>query len=103
MLYGGAQDMLIFFAPELALVPSWYVASPIVGLVCGLIVMVSAVLNVVWGWQLRIAEGTEEFKLAYHVAFVSGVAMVADWISGYYGFGSMAAMLSGLYLIQRSK
>jgi len=42
MLYGGAQDVALFFAPEgdLAPVPSWHPVPPLVGLVCGLIVLV---------------------------------------------------------------
>ncbi len=70
---------------------------------CGLIVTVSAVLNVIWGWQLRYAIGGEELTIARRVALVSGVAMVTDLASGYYGCGSMAALLSGVYLIWRSK
>lgn len=101
MLYGGAQDMLLFFAPELALVPSWYVAPPIVGLVCGLIVALSAGLNIMWGWQLRHAVGEKEIALAHRVVLVSAVAIVADWASGYYGCGSMASLLIGLWLMQR--
>jgi hypothetical protein len=53
MLYGGAQDVAIFFSSDLAPVPSWHPVLPLVGLVCGLIVLASAGLNVVWGWQLR--------------------------------------------------
>ena len=57
MLYGGAQDVTLFFSPEgdLAPVPSWRPVSPLVGLVCGLIVLASAGLNLAWGWQLRRA------------------------------------------------
>ncbi len=94
MLYGGAQDLTLFFAPDLALVPSWHPVSPLVGLVCGLIVLASAGLNVVWGWQLRHAEGAQERRLARRVALVSGMGMIADWISGYYGFGSLMALLA---------
>ena len=101
MIYGGAQDVLLFFAPELAPVPSWYATPPLVGLVCGLIVLASASLNVVWGWQLRRAEGDEERRLARRVALISGAAMIADWVSGYYGFGSLAALLTGLWLTAR--
>ncbi|MCK4997636.1 hypothetical protein KAS08_05000 [Candidatus Pacearchaeota archaeon] len=100
MLYGGLQDMLLFFAPGHTFVPSWHTASPIVGLVCGLIVMLSAGLNIVLGWQLRQTTGKEELVLAHRVVFVSAIGTVADWISGYYGFGSMVALIIGLWLIQ---
>lgn len=103
MLYGGIQDMLLFFAPKLALVPSWYVAPPIVGLVCGLIVIFSAGLNIGWSWQLKHAIGEKEIMLARRVVLVSVVAMVADWVSGYYGCGSMVALLIGLWLMRRKK
>ena len=104
MIYGGAQDLTIFFAPEgnLAPVPSWHPVSPLVGLVCGLIVLVSAGLNLVWGWQLRSAEGGDELRLARWVALVSGAAMIADWVSGYYGFGSLMALLAGIWLMRKS-
>ena len=101
MIYGGAQDVLLFFAPELALVQSWYPAPPAIGLVCGLIVLVSAGLNIAWGWQLRCAEGADEIRIARRVAVVSGAAMVADWISGYYGFGSLMALLTSIWLMRR--
>ena len=101
MVYGGAQDLMLFFSPELAPMPSWHQASPAVGLICGLIVLASAGLNVVWGWRLRRAEGARERRLAWRVAVVSGVAMIADWISGYYGFGSLVALLTGIWLMRR--
>jgi len=103
MIYGGAQDITLFFSPEgeLAPVPSWHSVSPIVGLVCGFIVLASAGLNVAWGWQLRYAEETEERRLALRVVLFSGVAMIADWVSGYYGFGSLMALLTGLWLIRK--
>jgi len=103
MLYGGAQDLMLFFAPELAIVPSWYQAPPILGLICGLIIIVSAGLNIIWGWQLRHAIGEEELKIARRVVFVSAVAMVVDWISGYYGFGSLLALLTSIWLIRWDK
>ena len=99
MLCGGAQDVTLFFAPELALVPSWRPAPPLVGLVCGLIVLASAGLNLAWGWRLRRADGAQGRRLARRVALVSSVAMIADWVSGYYGFGSLAALLTGLWLM----
>lgn len=103
MLYGGAQDVTLFFSPEgdLAPVPAWHPILPLVGLICGLIVLMSAGLNVVWGWQLRQATGTEERKLALRVTLASGVAMIADWISGYYGFGSLMALLTGIWLLTK--
>ncbi len=101
MIYGGAQDVVLFFAPELAPVPSWYPAPPIVGLVCGPVVLASAGLNVVWGWRLRRAEGARERRLARQVALVSGVEVIADWVSGYYGFGSLMAFLTGIWLTRR--
>jgi len=33
ILYGGAQDVLLFFAPDMVPVPSWYSVTPVVGLV----------------------------------------------------------------------
>lgn len=42
MLYGGAQDVLLFFAPDMVPVPSWYSVTPVAGLVYGLIVFFSA-------------------------------------------------------------
>ena len=101
MIYGGAQDVMLFFAPELAPVRSWHPAPPFVGLICGLIVLASAGLNVVWGWQLRSAEGARERRLARRLALASGVGLIADWISGYYGFGSLMALLTGLWLMRR--
>ena len=101
MLYGGAQDVVIFYSSDLAPVPSWYSAPPIVGLVCGVIVLVSAVLNLVWGWQLRRAIGVQERRLARWVVIISTVAMIADWASGYYGFGSLMALLTGVWLIRK--
>jgi len=101
MVFGGAQDVMLFFSPELALVPSWHPAPPLVGLIFGLIVLVSAGLNVVWGWRLRCAEGGEERSLAGRVAVVSGMAVIADWVSGYYGFGSLMALLTGVWLMMK--
>jgi len=99
MLYGGAQDVLLFFAPELAPVPSWHSVIPVVGLIYGLIVLVSAGLNIFLGWQLRNTEGIQEKKIARLVSSVSFVGMVADCISGYYGFGSLMALLTSIWLI----
>ena len=101
MLYGGAQDLTLFFSPEgnLAPVPSWHTAPPILGLICGLIVLASAGLNLIWGWQLKSAKRTRERKLALYVILGSGIATIADWICGYYGFGSLVAFLTGLWLI----
>jgi hypothetical protein len=101
MLYGGAQDVALFFSSDLAPVPSWHLVQPLVGLVCGLIVLVSAGLNIVWGWQLRRADAIQERRLASRVAIVSAVAMIADWVSGYYGFGSLMALLTGVWLMRR--
>ena len=105
MIYGGAQDITLFFSPEgeLAPVPSWHSVPPIVGLVCGLIVLASAVFNIVWGLRLQRAEGVYECRLVRHVVIISGVGMVADWVSGYYGFGSLMALLTGLWLIRRAR
>jgi hypothetical protein len=91
MLFGGAQDLAIFFSPNILPVPSWHTVPPVVGLICGLIVLASAVLNLIWGWQMWYAESAQEQRLARRVALVSAVAMVADWICGYYGFGSLMA------------
>lgn len=66
-----------------------------------LIVLASAGLNIVWGLQLRYAEDTEERRLALRVVLFSGVAMIADLVSGYYGFGSLMALLTGLWLIRK--
>jgi hypothetical protein len=101
MLFGGAQDVAIFYSSDLAQVQSWRPVQPVVGLVCGLIVLVSAGLNIVWGWQLRRADTIQERRLAIRVAIVSAVAMIADWVSGYYGFGSLMAMLTGVWLMRR--
>ncbi len=101
MVYGGAQDVLLFFAPELASVPSWHPVLPLVGLICGLVVLTSAGLNLVWGWQLRRAEGGDELRLARWVAFVSGVALIADLVAGYYGFGSLVALIAGVWLLRK--
>jgi hypothetical protein len=103
MVYGGAQDLTLFFAPEgnLAPVPSWHLVLPFVGLVCGLIVLASTVLNLVWGWRLRRAEGDDELRLAHSVTLVSGAAVIADLASGYYGFGSLIALLTGVWLMRK--
>jgi len=103
MVYGGVQDLTLFFAPQgdLAPVPSWHSSPPVVGLSCGLVVLASAGLNIVWGWQLRRATRTKERRLAVQVAVVSGIAMVADWICGYYGFGSLMALLTSIWLVAR--
>ena len=71
MIYGGGQDVMLYFAPELAPVPSWHPVPPVLGLICGLIVLTSAGMNLVWGWQLRRAEGDDELRLACWVALVS--------------------------------
>jgi len=101
MLYGGAQDVALFFSSDLAPVPSWHPVPPVVGLVCGLIVLVSAGLNIVWGWQLRRADAVQERRLASRVVIVSAVAMIADWVSGYYGFRSLMTLLTGVWLMRR--
>jgi hypothetical protein len=101
MLFGGAQDVALFYSSDLAPVPSWHPVPPVVGLVCGLIVLVSAVLDIVWGWQLRRADAVQERRLASRVVIVSAVAMIADWVSGYYGFGSLMALLTGVWLMRR--
>jgi hypothetical protein len=103
MIYGGAQDLTLFFSPEgnLAPVPSWHPVLPLVGLVCGMIVLASAGLNLVWGWQLRGAEGDDELRLARWVALVSGAAVIGDWVSGYYGSGSFMALLTGIWLMRK--
>ena len=101
MLYGGAQDVAIFFSSDLAPVPSWYLTPPLVGLICGLIVLVSAGLNIVWGWQLRRADVIRERKVARWVVLISCVAMIADLVSGYYGFGSLMALLTGVWLMMK--
>ena len=101
MLFGGAQDVALFYSSDLAPVPSWHPVPPVVGLICGLIVLVSAGLDIVWGWQLRRADTVQERRLAIRVAIVSAVAMIADWVSGYYGFGSLMALLTGLWLIRK--
>ena len=101
MLFGGAQDVAIFFSSDLAPVPSWRPVPPLVGLVCGLIVLVAAGVNIFWGGQLRRVDGVLERRLASRVAVVSAVAMIADWVSGYYGFGSLMALLTGVWLMRR--
>ena len=101
MLFGGAQDVALFFSSDLAPVPSWHPVPPLVGLACGLIVLVSAGLNIVWGWQLRRTDTVQERRLASRVALISAVAMIADWVSGYYGFGSLMALLTGVWLMRR--
>lgn len=100
MVYGGAQDLLLFFDANLAPVPSWYATPPLVGLACGLIVLASAAANLVCGWQLRLAEGGRRQLLARRVALVSAAGMIADWISGYYGFGSLMALLTGAWMMR---
>jgi len=101
MIYGGTQDVTLFFSASLAPIPSWHPVPPVVGLVCGLIVLVSAGLNVAWGWQLQHAEDILEQRLARRVVLVSVVAMIADWVSGYYGFGSLMALLTAIWLMRR--
>ena len=105
MIYGGVQDLTLFIAPEgdLAPVPSWHSSPPAAGLICGLIVLASAGANTVWGWQLRRASSTAEMRLAVRVAIVSGIAVVADWICGYYGFGSLIAFLVGAWLVLKRR
>lgn len=98
MIPGGAQDVSLFFSSDLVLVPSWHSTPPIAGLICGLVVIVSAGLNITWGWRLRHAGGAQERRLARRVILVSGVAIVADRVSGYYGFGSLMALLTGAWL-----
>jgi len=49
MLYGGVQDVLLFFAPDMVPVPSWYSVTPVVGLVYGLIVFFSGRLEFIFG------------------------------------------------------
>ena len=101
MIFGGAQDVALFFGPELVPVRAWHPAPAIVSLLCGLIVLVSAGLNLIWGWQLRGAETTQERLLGRRVALISALAVIADWLSGYYGFGSLMALFTGLWLMRR--
>ena len=100
MLWGGAQDAALFFAPGMIIVQSWHTIPPVVGLACGLVVLVSAVLNILWGWRLKEAQGEVERRLALRVTVGSGVGMIADWVSGYYGFGSLIALLVGLWVMR---
>ena len=86
MLYGGAQDVALYFAPGLAPVSSWRVVLPAVGLVCGLVVLASAGFNLVWGWRLRRATGALERKLAGHVALVSATPMVRQLCLGAWSY-----------------
>lgn len=60
MIPGGAQDVSLFFSSDLVLVPSWHSTPPIAGLICGLVVIASAGLNITWGWRLRHAGGAQE-------------------------------------------
>ena len=101
MIFGGMQDIMLFFSDRWAPVPSWHTVPPTVGLICGSIVLVSAGLNVMWGWQLRSAEGAREQRLARQVILVSGMGLIADWISGYYGFGSLIALLASAWLVRK--
>jgi len=101
MIFGAVQDMMLFFSPGQAAVQPWYTALPEGGLAGGLVVLASALLNVAWGYQLRHAEGVHERNLARGVALVSIIAMIADWISGYYGFGSLVAFLVGIWLMRK--
>ena len=54
-----------------------------------------------WGRRLRHVKGAQERRLARRAALVSGMAMIADWVSGYYGFGSLMALLTGIWLAAR--
>jgi type IV secretory pathway VirB2 component (pilin) len=101
MVFGGAQDVILFFSDDLIIIHSWHPVIPVVGLVCGIIVMITGGLNIMWGWQIKQAEGTIEKKLAQKVALFSVVAMIFDWICGYYGFGSLMALLTAIYLLRR--
>lgn len=101
-IFGGVQNLLKYFAPELSLTPTWYSAPPLAFLVCGLIVLISAGMNLIWGVQLRQAEPMQEKSLALKISAISGIGLIADWICGYYGFGSLLAMLAGLWLLRKN-
>ncbi|MHA1490617.1 MAG: hypothetical protein ACTSRI_13295 [Promethearchaeota archaeon] len=58
-------------------------------------------LNIIWAWQLRCAEDTLEKKLARWVALVSTIALICNWIWGYYGFGSFIALLIAIWLMRK--
>ena len=101
MVFGGVQDLLIFFKPGLEMVPSWHPIPSVVGLICGLIVSVSALSNIILGLLIRCAVGAKELKLAYFVVVTSGLGLAADLTSGYYGFGCLIALLVSIWLICR--
>lgn len=101
MIFGGLQDVGIFF--DLTLVTPWHSIPPTVGLICGLIVLVVAGMNLIWGWWLRSANSEYERTLAKKLVVVNIIAIIADWISGYYGFGCLMAFLVSVWLVLEKK
>ncbi|MCK4849126.1 MAG: hypothetical protein KAT16_08885 [Candidatus Heimdallarchaeota archaeon] len=101
MIFGGLQDIMLFFSSDVVPIPSWHPAPPEVGLICGFLVLISAGLSIILSLQLRKATGLLEKTLAQKIALISLFAMVCDWISGYYGFGSFIALIITIWLIRR--
>ena len=101
MVFGGLQDLFLFFLPDLSMMSSWHPIPSIVGLICGIIVLLSAISNIILSLLLRKAIGTIELRIVYSITLISFIGLVADLVSGYYGFGSLIALLVGLWLIYK--
>ena len=102
MIYGGLQDVSLFFFEDLAPVPSWHPIQPIVGLICGVIIVLIAIFSVILALKLKNADKELEQKLAKIVLISNGIAFVCDLICGYYGFGNLIALLIAIWLLKRN-
>lgn len=99
MVFGGVQDVLLFFKPEISMVAPWHPIPSTVGLICGLIVLISAISNIILSLLLRKAIGNKELRIVIIIASISLIGLVADLISGYYGFGNLVALIICIILI----
>ena len=102
MIYGGLQDVSLFFFKDLAPVPSWHPIDPIVGLICGVIIVLIAILTFILALKLKNADKELEQKLARIVIISNGIAFACDLICGYYGFGNLIALIITIWLLRRN-
>ncbi|MHA1910627.1 MAG: hypothetical protein ACTSYA_02925 [Candidatus Kariarchaeaceae archaeon] len=104
MIYGGVQDIMIYFVEDLP-VASWHTISPEIALICGIIVLISALLTIYWSLQAykQIENHELTYKIAQKIVVVNFIATITDWICGYYGFGSLVALIIAILLIRKKE